>query len=49
MPTTVFTPLEMAAVGMTEVEAIATHGQHSIEVSHMSSRDSGTEGAAGRS
>ncbi len=29
-----FTPLEMGAVGMTEVEAIAVHGQHCIEVSH---------------
>ena len=34
MPTTVFTPLEMAAIGLTEVEAIASYGQHCIEVSH---------------
>ena len=32
MPTTVFTPLEFAAVGLSEERAIAEHGAENVEV-----------------
>ena len=32
VPTTVFTPLEFAAVGLTEEKAAALHGEDSVQV-----------------
>ncbi|CAI4231268.1 unnamed protein product [Auanema sp. JU1783] len=34
VPTTVFTPLELATVGLTEQEALSTYGEDAIEVYH---------------
>ena len=33
VPTTVFTPLELAAIGLTEDQANTAHGEDNIEVS----------------
>lgn len=38
IPTTVFTPVEYACVGLSEEEAIAKHGSESIEVYHQNFR-----------